>query len=193
MSVQKLLFCSWFASSGVCANANLIVITSKEPAGAESIVYSAGAVTRRSSFTKPGFKNQTAPEQIITSPGISLTHPVLLMFVSETDVIIWIHVRFNPAMPHRNFYGANMSWGRRLVFLLGREGEPDHLSLILLIHTNLVQKRLKLWGERKMPAMESGHNTISGSVLQRGRCITSRFINNNRAGETEKEEGGRMV
>ncbi len=59
--------CSGFASSGVCANAILIAITSKEQSGAESIVYSAGTVTWSSSFTKPGFKNQTAPEQTITS------------------------------------------------------------------------------------------------------------------------------
>ncbi len=58
--------CSWFASSSVCANANLIVITPKEQTGAESIVYSAGTVTRSSSFTKPGFKNRITPEQTIT-------------------------------------------------------------------------------------------------------------------------------
>ncbi len=44
--------CSLFASSGVCANVNLIVITLKEQTGAESIVYSAERVTRSSSFTK---------------------------------------------------------------------------------------------------------------------------------------------
>ncbi len=59
--------CSWFASSSVCADANLLVITPKEQTGAESIVYSAGTVTRSSSFTKPGFKNQAAPEQTITN------------------------------------------------------------------------------------------------------------------------------
>ncbi len=51
LSVQNLLFCSWFrvcswfASTGICANANWIVITPKEQTGAESIVYSAGTVT----------------------------------------------------------------------------------------------------------------------------------------------------
>ncbi len=62
LSVQNLLFCSWFksapcfASSGVCANTNLILITSKEQNGAESIVYSARTVvTWSSSFTKPVF------------------------------------------------------------------------------------------------------------------------------------------
>ncbi len=59
--------CSWFASSDVCANANLIVITPKEQTKAESIVYSARTVIQSSSFTKPGFKNQTAPEQPVTS------------------------------------------------------------------------------------------------------------------------------
>ncbi len=59
--------CSWFASSGVNANANLIVITPKEQTGAESIVYSAGTVTWSSSFTKLGFKNQAAAEQTITT------------------------------------------------------------------------------------------------------------------------------
>ncbi len=59
--------CSRFAISGVRANANLIVITLKEQTGAESIAYSGGTVTRSSSFTKPGFKNQTAPEQTITT------------------------------------------------------------------------------------------------------------------------------
>ncbi len=34
--------------------------------GAESIVYSARTVTQRSSFTKPGFKNQVNSEQTIT-------------------------------------------------------------------------------------------------------------------------------
>ncbi len=58
--------CSWFASSRVCANANLIVITPEEQTGAKSIVNSAGTVTRKSSFTKPGFKNQTTPKQTIT-------------------------------------------------------------------------------------------------------------------------------
>ncbi len=36
--------CSWFVSTGVFANANLIVITPKEQSGAESIVYSSGTV-----------------------------------------------------------------------------------------------------------------------------------------------------
>ncbi len=43
------------------------MITPKVQTGAESIVYSAGTVTQSSSFTKPGFKNQTAPQQTITS------------------------------------------------------------------------------------------------------------------------------
>ncbi len=73
LSIQSLLFCFWFesapgfASCGVCADANLIVITPKEQTGAESIVYSGGTVTRSSSFTKPGFKNQTVLETTITS------------------------------------------------------------------------------------------------------------------------------
>ncbi len=58
--------CSWFASSSVCAKVNLTIIIPEEQTGAESIVYSAGTVTRSSSFTKPGFKNQTAPEKTIT-------------------------------------------------------------------------------------------------------------------------------
>ncbi len=75
--------CSSFASSGVCATANLIVITPNEQTGAESIVYLPGTVTRSSSFTKPGFKNQTAPEQTITKwkrekmilAGLTRRHP----------------------------------------------------------------------------------------------------------------------
>ncbi len=43
------------------------MITPKEQTGAESIVYLAGTGTRSSSFTKPGFKNQTALELTITS------------------------------------------------------------------------------------------------------------------------------
>ncbi len=62
--------CSWFANSGVCVNANLIVITPKEKAGAESNFYLAGTVTQSDSFTKPGFKNQTDPEQTITMPPL---------------------------------------------------------------------------------------------------------------------------
>ncbi len=58
LSVQNLLFCSWFASSGFCASADLIVITPKEQTGAESIVYLAGTVTRSSSFTKPVLKTR---------------------------------------------------------------------------------------------------------------------------------------
>ncbi len=42
------------------------MITPKKQTGAESIVYSAGTITRSSSFTKSGFKKQTAPEQTIT-------------------------------------------------------------------------------------------------------------------------------
>ncbi len=60
--------CSRFASSGVCPNANRKVITPKEQTGAESIVYSARTVIRSSSFKNPSFnKNQTAPEQTITT------------------------------------------------------------------------------------------------------------------------------
>ncbi len=43
------------------------MIIPEEQNGAESIVYSAGVVTRSSSFTEPGFKNQTMREQIITT------------------------------------------------------------------------------------------------------------------------------
>ncbi len=59
-----------FASFGFCANANLIVITPKEQAGAESIVYSAGTFTQSSSFTKTDFRYQTVQEQTITILGI---------------------------------------------------------------------------------------------------------------------------
>ncbi len=75
LSVQNLLFCSrfesvpglWLCEFRCLCQCKPIVITPKEQTGTESIVYSAGIVTRSSSFTKPGFKNMTAPEQTITN------------------------------------------------------------------------------------------------------------------------------
>ncbi len=47
--------CPWFPSSGVCASANLIVITPKEQTGAERIFYSAGTITPEQFFYKTWF------------------------------------------------------------------------------------------------------------------------------------------
>ncbi len=46
---------------------------SEEGDWTESIVYSTRKVTRSCSFTKPGFKNQTAPGQTITNSNSSIS------------------------------------------------------------------------------------------------------------------------
>ncbi len=58
--------CSWFASTGICTNANLIVITPKEQTGAGSIVYLAGTVTGVVLLQNLVLKNQTLSKVMIT-------------------------------------------------------------------------------------------------------------------------------
>ncbi len=90
--------CSGFASSGVYANANLIVISPKEQTGVESIVYSAGTITRSIYFTKPGFKNQAVSEQTITNfIPIAQTLPRCCL---QCAALLLIYFLSNNSSPH---------------------------------------------------------------------------------------------
>ncbi len=87
---SSLLLVFNFVSSGVCANTNPIVITPKEQNGAQSCGYSAGTVPWNRSFTKPGFKNEIAPEQTITKWKSQKFNLGLEWPQSEVYVIFWV-------------------------------------------------------------------------------------------------------